>query len=68
HKKAHQIMEHSVPIISEVATSEDALLQLNLLDSEYLVVVNKAQQPLGIIGWRAIAMTRNAFREVERLI
>jgi hypothetical protein len=41
---------------------------LNLLDSEYLVVVNKAQQPLGIIGWRAIAMTRNAFREVERLI
>ncbi|MGR3968417.1 HD domain-containing phosphohydrolase [Shewanella sp. 1180_01] len=68
HKKAHQIMQHSVPIISEVATSEDALLQLNLLDSEYLVVVNKAQQPLGIIGWRAIAMTRNAFREVERLI
>ena len=54
-------MPHSVPIISEVATSEDALLQLNLLDSEYLVVVNKSTAAIGDYRLAAIAMTRNAF-------
>ncbi|WP_198782857.1 HD domain-containing phosphohydrolase [Shewanella putrefaciens] len=67
-KKAHQIMEHSVPIINDVATSEDALQQLNQLDIEFLVVVNKAHQAIGVIGWRAIAMANKERQEVERLI
>ncbi|MCR4534357.1 HD domain-containing protein [Shewanella xiamenensis] len=67
-KKAHQIMEHSVPLISDVATSEDALQQLNESDSEFLVVVNKAQHAIGVIGWRAIAMANKLRQDVERLI
>lgn len=68
HRKAHQIMEHSVPTISDMATAEEALSQLNLLDCEYLVVVNKALRPLGVIDWRAIAMIRSTLNEVEHLI
>lgn len=67
-KKAHQIMEHSVPLISDVATSEDALQLLNQMDTEFLVVVNKAQHAIGIIGWRTIAMANKERQEVERLI
>ncbi|MCL1119492.1 HD domain-containing phosphohydrolase [Shewanella seohaensis] len=67
-KKAHQIMEHSVPLISDVATSEDALQLLNQMDTEFLVVVNKAQHAIGVIGWRTIAMANKDRQEAERLI
>lgn len=68
HKKAHQMMTRNVPIINDVATIEDARIQLNQSNSDFLVVVNKMQRPLGVIGWREIAMVRNAINEFERLI
>ncbi|UXM83615.1 hypothetical protein N7V09_09165 [Shewanella seohaensis] len=61
-------MEHSVPLISDVATSEDALQLLNQMDTEFLVVVNKAQHAIGVIGWRTIAMANKDRQEAERLI
>lgn len=68
HKKAHHIMQSNIATINEAATLEDARIQLNQSDNEFLIVLNKQQRPIGLIGWRAIAMARSTINEYAHLI
>lgn len=61
-------MQSNIATINEAATLEDARIQLNQSDNEFLIVLNKQQRPIGLIGWRAIAMAKSTINEYAHLI